>query len=92
MKRLDATSRPTDSRSIAWAGERTAGHSKSFGITDHSFARRIGARAIPAATWVPCVAAYNQAGWVGQWKKYGTIPPALTELWPIPGSYAACER
>ena len=41
---------------------------------------------MPAAMWIPWVAAYSQAGWVGQWKKYGTIPPELTELCPSFGS------
>ena len=50
------------SRSSAWAGLRTGGHSNSFGITDHSFASRIGNAARPSVTCSPWVSAYSQLG------------------------------
>ncbi len=59
------TSSASMSRSRAWAGLCTAGHSNSFGITDHSFASRIGNAARPSVTWAPWVNAYSQLGWVG---------------------------
>ncbi len=47
------------------AALRAGGHSNSFGMTDHSFASRIGRTASPIVTCNPCVSAYSQLGWVG---------------------------
>ncbi len=56
------TSSASDNRSRAWAGLRTAGHSNSLGITDHSLASTIGNTARPMLTCRPWVNAYSQAG------------------------------
>jgi hypothetical protein len=54
---LLATSRATESRSTACAGEATGGQTNSFGITDQSFASRNGIATRPALTCRPCVTA-----------------------------------
>ena len=41
------------SRSTACAGERTGGHSNSFGATDHSLASTTGTSASPSSTCRP---------------------------------------
>ena len=41
---------------MAWAIDRTGGHSKSFGKTTHSFTSSNGMLAMPVTTWSPCVA------------------------------------
>jgi hypothetical protein len=55
--RPDPTSSARLSRSTAWAAVLTAGRSHSVGMTDHSFARRIGMAATPATTCTPWVSA-----------------------------------
>ena len=47
------TSRASDSRSSAWAGLRTGGHSNSRGMTDHSLASRTGNSARPTVDVQP---------------------------------------
>ena len=51
----EPTSSSTLSRSSEWATERTGGRSKSRGITDQSFASRIGIAAKPAIRCSDCV-------------------------------------
>ena len=56
-KRAPPTSSASEARSSRWASERSGGHSKSFGITDQSFASRIGIAIRPLATCSPWVKA-----------------------------------
>ena len=63
------TSSASDNRSRAWAGLRSGGHSNNLGITDQSFASRIGNIARPTDTCSPWLAAYNQLGCVGNGKR-----------------------
>ncbi len=56
-KTLPPTSSASESRSSACAAPRTGGHSNSFGITDQSFASRIGIAARPLITCRPWVKA-----------------------------------
>ncbi len=48
-----------------WATDLSGGHSNSFGMTDQSFAKRIGMARHPETTWSPWVKAYSQVGLVG---------------------------
>ena len=56
-KRLPPTSSASESRSSRCDGERTGGHSNSFGIADQSFASRIGIAATPHDDVQPLVSA-----------------------------------
>ena len=60
------TSKNSDSRSRACAGERSGGHSNSLGSTDQSLNSRTGTRTRPRVTCTPWLSRYSQIGWVGQ--------------------------
>jgi hypothetical protein len=65
-KTAPPTSRNSDPRSSRCAGERSGGHSNSFGSTDHSLNSRTGTSVTPRVTCTPWLSWYSQTGWVGQ--------------------------
>jgi len=54
-KSAPPTSKASEIRSAMWTTDRSGGHSKSFGMTDQSFANRIGIARQPAMMWEPWV-------------------------------------